>query len=436
MERIDLLAKVKSFVNTEEKKRLLANFFSLSILQGANYILPLVTFPYLVRVLGVENFGLLSFATATIAYFQIITDYGFNLTATREISIHRNNKEKLNEIFSSVMTIKVLLMMVSFILLTILVFSFNKFAKDWPVYYLTFGMVIGQVLFPVWFFQGMERMKYITYLNILAKTIFTIAIFFFVKEKKDYYLVPLLNSIGFIIVGFWSLIIVKRTFDIHFKLQSYKTIVYHLKEGWHVFISNIAVSLYTVSTTFILGLFTNNRVVGYYAAGEKIIQAVQGLFNPISQSIYPYISKKIHQSKIEGLRFIRKVTLLFGMGMFTISLFLFIFSEPLVTVLLGLEYFHSIIVVKILSFLPFIIFLSNIFGIQTMLNFDRKKTFSRILIAGSIINLILSILLVPIYQHIGSAISVLLVETFITSTMLLCLQKSGINFIKGELKNV
>ncbi|MFV9510452.1 flippase [Tepidibacillus sp. LV47] len=431
-----MLSKLQSLVNTEEKKRLVSNIFSLSILQGLNYILPLITFPYLVRVLGVEYFGLLSFATATIAYFQIITDYGFNLTATREVSINRDNKAKLTEIFSSVMTIKVLLMVLSIILLSILVFSFDKFAKDWLVYYLTFGMVIGQVLFPVWFFQGMERMKYITYLNILAKTIFTVAIFVLVREKSNYYFVPLLNSLGFIIVGIWSLVIVKKTFGISYEIQSLEMIKHHLKEGWYVFVSNIAISLYTISTSFILGLFTNNTVVGYYAAGEKIIKAVQGLYSPITQAIYPYISKKVHQSKIEGLILIRKITIILGLIMFTISLLIFMFAEPIVIILLGNEYYHSSIVVKILSFLPFIIYLSNIFGIQTMLNFGRKTAFSRILITGSILNIILSLVLVPLYQYIGSSITVLFIELFITLTMLRDLQKSGINLIKGELRDV
>jgi len=417
-----MLNRIKGFANTDDKRRLLSNFISLSVLQGANYILPLITFPYLVRVLGVEYFGLLAFATATIAYFNIITDYGFNLTATREISIYRDDKAKVTEIFSSVMTIKFGLMILSFLLLTVLVFSFEKFTKDWGIYFLTFGHVVGQMLFPVWFFQGMERMKYITYLNIFARLIFTVAIFIFVRNRSDYYMVPILNSLGVLAAGLWSFIIVKRAFGISLKRQKREILVHYLKEAHHIFIANVAISLYTTSTTFILGLVTNNTIVGYYAAADKIIKASKGLMTPVSQTIYPYVSKKFSISKESGLRFIKKMVLYVGAITGFLSLFIFIFSRPLVLIILGEQYYNSIIVLQLLSFTVFMIGLSNVFGIQTMIPAGKKKPFSTILIAGSILNVVISLILVPIFHQLGSAICVLFVESFITISMFIYLQ--------------
>jgi polysaccharide transporter, PST family len=413
-----LIEKFKhKLTGTDEKKRLMSNIFSLGVLQGASYILPLLTVPYLVRVLGPEYFGLLAFSTATIAYFMLITDYGFNLSATRQISVHRDDKTKVNEIFSSVMMIKTALMLVSFVLMSLLVFSFETFSQHWQVYFISFGVVIGQVLFPVWLFQGMERMKYITYLNIGAKTFFTICVFIFVQEQADYLMVPLLTAFGFIVTGVWSLYLVKKEFAVSFSWQPMQTVKFQLAEGWHVFFSSMAISLYTISATFILGLFTNNTVVGYFAAADKIVQASKGLYTPVSQAIYPLIGKKIHEDKQVGLAFIKKTTWIVGTGMFVISWALFLLAGPIVHLLLGSQYQQSVLLLQIMAFLPFIITLSNIYGIQTMLNLGYKQAFSRILVMAAIIGLGLSFLLVPIYEDLGAAITLLIVEVFVTVVM-------------------
>jgi len=424
---------IKNFLNSPTRKRLAENFLSLSGLQAVNYLLPLITLPYLVRVLGPEKFGLIVFAQSFIEYFIILTDYGFNLSATREISIHRNNKEKVCKIFSSVMTVKFLLGILSFIILALILIFIPKFRNDQLIYLFTFGMVLGNILFPVWFFQGMERMKYITILNIIAKGIFTVCIFIFIRKMADYLYVPLINSMGFLVAGGLSLRIVSKNFGIKFILPSFEAIKHQLKEGWHVFISTVAISLYTVSNAFILGLFTNNTIVGYYSAAEKIVRAVQGLLTPVSQTVYPYISKLASESKERALSFIRKLVVFVGSGSFIISLLIFILAAPIVDIVLGSQYQSSIIVLQILAFLPFIIGLSNIFGIQTMLTFNLKKDFSRILISAGLLNISLALILSLLYQHIGVSIAVLTTEIFVTISMFICLKKKGIK-IFGTLK--
>lgn len=406
-----MINKIKNIANTEDKKRLLSNFFSLSVLQGANYILPLITLPYLVRVLGVEYFGLLAFATAMITYFQILTDYGFDLTATREISIHRDDKEKVIEIFSSVMTIKFILMFVSFLLLTILVFSFEKFSQDALIYFLSFGSVIGQFLFPVWFFQGMERMKYITYLNILSKVIFTVAIFVFVQEQSDFYLVPLLTSVGFLVAGIWSLYLVKREFGISFQLQTNLTIKKYFIDGWDVFVSRIFVSLYTTINIFLLGLFTNNTIVGYYAIAEKIVNAVGGLFTPANQTIYPYMAKMYVNQKEKFFSFTKKV----GFSFLVIGLVLFmllaLFSEIIIKLITGSIDIHILEIYHVLMFTLITVPFGPLFT-QILITQKRNKEFNKVVMNTFIFNIILAPIMIYLYNGIGLAVAVVFTQIF------------------------
>ena len=414
-------------IEKRDKKRLFSNFFSLLTLQGVNYILPLITFPYLVRVLGVDYFGLLTFATAMVAYFSIITDYGFNLTATREISVHRENKEKVDEIFSAVMTIKFILMIFSFILLSIIVFSFEKFSANWEIYFLTFATVFGQVLFPVWFFQGMESMKYITYLNILAKSIFTVAIFVFIQEQSDFYLVPLLTSAGFIVSGILSLLLIRKEFGVTFKFQSLKVLNEYLVDGWHIFISRIYVSLYTTTNVILLGIFTNNTAVGYYAIAGKIVVAIGGLFEPANQSIYPYLARKYKDNFTYFVRFIKKTAFIFLSVSFLFVLIFEYFRDDMVYLITGsynveITILLSVFLLRVLTY-PFGALFSN-----SLIIMNRKKEFMRVMNYTVLVDLVIVPPFIYFYQEIGlvvSFVSVLFIHVFL---LLYYLKKS----IKNE----
>ncbi len=397
------------------RKRLISNFLSLSSVQVANYVFPLITVPYLVRVLGPEKFGLLAFAQAFIGYFGLVTDYGFGLSATRSVSIHRDNKERVDEIFSSVVLIKAALMILSFLVMCIVVFSIPRFRAEWLVYIFTFGVVLGGVLFPSWLFQGLEKMKQIAIFNMFSRAFFTICIFIFIRSQNDYPYVPLITAIGSLFVGIIALLIVLFKLEVKFRWPESSEIKYQLREGWHIFISTIAISLYTISNTFILGIFAGTTVVGYFSAGEKIVKAVQGLMGPLSQTVYPHISKLANESRDVAMAFMKRLVRIIGLPMFVLSFSLCIFAAPLSNLILGEQFKESIPVIRILSFLPFIIGMATIYSNFFLLAFGFTRAWSRIIISSSVASLIGALIFVYLLGmgHVGISINILLTEIIV-----------------------
>ncbi|KPA15311.1 polysaccharide biosynthesis protein [Candidatus Magnetomorum sp. HK-1] len=390
---------IKARLQSKDSKRLLSNFCSLSVLQVVNYILPIITLPYLIRVLGAEYFGLLAFANATIIYLGIITDYGFNLTATREISIHREDNKKIIEIFNAVMSIKILLMSACFILLCILIFSLDKFSKNWEIYFFTFGTVIGQVFFPVWFFQGMEQMKYITYLNILARSIFTIAIFILVQEQEDFYIVPILSSLGFIVAGMWSLLIINRKFKIRFAWQNTETIRMYLKDSWNVFVIDFMPNLYNNFSTFFLGFFVSMEMLGYYSLATKIVDIFNQFIYVIRNVTYPYLSNNFSKFAI-----ISQATLLVGLSF---SVAIICLANSLFYLVFGEIILKSLLFIYILALSPFLLAVTVSFGSNKLLVLKKDREMKNITVLYSIFGFVLALSLVPVYGAIGAAITLI-----------------------------
>jgi len=394
-------------VESENKKRLKNNFIYLFFLQGANYFLPLLTFPYLVKVLGVESFGVLALATALVAYFGVVTDYGFNLTATKEISLYREDKNRVEEIFSAVMSIKLVLLLLSFSVLYVLTLLFDSLYEYQEVYLLTFGNIVGQVLFPIWFFQGMEQMKYITYLNLISKSIFTLAIFIFVGQAEDLYLVPLFVAIGSSVAAILALGIIYYNFNISFKFQSKERLTYYLKEGWHIFLSRLYVSIYTKTNTILLGMFTNNLTVGYYAIAEKIVLAIGGLFDPVNQALYPYLVRRYKENSEIFLQLIKKISFIFvGIAFMMLSISEY-FKDEIVLLIRGEENTVIVFLLSIylfrLSIFPFGGLFSNVLIIM-----NRKKEFMKIMNYTVILYTLLVIPSIYLYGAVG------LVTSFVT----------------------
>lgn len=273
------------------KKPIVTNFFFLVLLQGVNYLLPLLSFPYLFRVLGIEKWGAVTFGYAFIQYFVMLTDFGFNLSGTKYISEHRNSPTTINQYLNAAMIGRLCLALFSLAILIILTVTFSKFRDEALFYILYFGIVIGNVMFPMWFFQGMETMKYMTLFNILSKALSIIPFFLFVHEPNDYILVPLFYSFGFIMAGFISLFIIYKKMGMIWFLPKTKLIISALIDSSTYFLSRLSTSLFTTSNTFIIGLFLGNTAAGYYSAAEKLYQAYNQLLLPFSGVLFPHIAK-------------------------------------------------------------------------------------------------------------------------------------------------
>ena len=313
------------------KRNLLENFLSLGALQIISYVIPLITLPYQTRVLGVEKFGLVYFAYAFMAYFMVLTDYGFNLSATREIAVNRHNKNNISNIFSSVTCIKMLLLILSYFILLVVSILVPKIHENWLVFQLSFLMVIGNAIYPVWFFQGMESMKYITFLNILSKIIFLVLLFVFVKQQSDYMFVPLLNSLGFIVSGIIGMYFAIKHLGAKFYIPSFHSIKKQFKYSSEFFLSRVSLTLFTNTNSFCLGLISSNIMVGYYVAAEKIYAAVSGLVGPLTTALYPFVSKN------KDINLFKKIFVATNIINTCICFFVYTFAPQIITIFYGAE---------------------------------------------------------------------------------------------------
>lgn len=420
---------LKAVIKNKDFKKVSTNFLYLLVLNITNFILPLITFPYLVKTLGVEKFGLLAFVTSIISFFLIFTDYGFNLTATRQVSIHREDKNKMNEIVSAIYFIKLILVVVSGMSLLILINVVPKFNDYALVYIYTFGIVIGQSLFPVWFFQGIEKMRFISILNIISKIIFTICVFVYVKNEADFFLVPVFNALGYVTIGIISIFLLLTSYQIKFIRLKLSTIIYYLKDGWHLFVSNLSVTLYTTAVTAILGFFTNNTIVGYYSIADKIIQIFRGLLAPLSQAVFPYLVKLGQSDKNSVLQINRKL-LIYGSFLFLpLSVGIYFFAPSILSVIFNKDNIETINTLRIFAIIPFLIFIATIYALFTMIVFNRTRQYSRIIISASLLNLMLSFIFIPMYSYIGAAVCVIIIELYVTCSYIYYTRKNGLKLI-------
>ncbi|EGT0626428.1 TPA: flippase [Citrobacter freundii] len=399
-------------------RNLLKNIISLLSVQGANYIIPLLTLPFLVVTLGPKSFGNLSFSLAVIQYFVLLVDYGFSLSATKQVSTAGCVKKTIGTIFWSVLVCKIILFAISLIILVVLINSNEYINSNSLVLFCSLGLVLGNVFFPVWLFQGLEKMGTVSLINIATRFLSVPLIFLMVKEPHDDWIVALIYSLVAVLAGIISLLMAVKMDLIKRTPITYGDVKFQFSNGWHLFISSASVSLYTTSVTVILGFVAGPHAVGFFSSADKIRQAFQGLIVPVSQACFPRINAVLTQNRDKGIQLINLLLKLQSFCTLFMSVCLFFLSPYIIHLLYGEDYENSVTVLKLLAFCPFLVGVSNVLGIQTMLSLGYSKEFSRILLIAGCISLAAIYPLTKFMNEDGAAISVLLTESIVVVMMI------------------
>ncbi len=400
---------LKRILNNGEGRTILSNYGALLFIQAANFILPLIVLPYLVTTLGAEKYGVVMIAQSMAIFLTVIVDFGFNISATREVSILRNNKKKLSQLFWNVIAIKFTLTVITFIIVIVLISTVSRFKGEGWVYIMSFLMVVGQAIFPTWFFQGIEKMKVITIVNVVAKVLFTAAVFSFVLTVDDYEFVPLLHGGGFFIAGLFGLFYALRYIDV--ARPNFKQARDLASQSSALFISNFATSLYTAGNTFILGMIGGDAIAGVYASMEKLVLAFKNVYAPLYQAIFPWLSQK----NIDRIRaFIKKMSLPIGLSALGIVVIFAIFAEPILDIIYGEQDIVSYS--PVLQILSAVALFSALNMLLVSLYFPSIKDYStrmKILVSGGVFNLIAAIVLGSFFGIYGIATAAVGSELFI-----------------------
>jgi PST family polysaccharide transporter len=402
------------------RHKLVQNALSLYGVQIATYVVPLVTIPYLARVLGVAGWGLVAIAQGFGSYIGILGEYGFSLSATREIARHRDDRSKLANIFAGVLGAKMVLVAASFPL-AILAGRWVPVFREHPSL-LWAGMfwALAQGFSVMWYFQGLERMRLVAALDISAKALATVGVFLVVRRPEDGWRVLVLQGCGFLLSSAIGLSLAYR--EVPFRLPSWASVWESLRMGWSMFLFRSSVSLYTAGNAFILGLFVSPEFVGYYAGAEKISRAFLGILNPISQTLYPRLSHLVSHAQSRAARLARISIAIMGAAGTAIGILVFLLAPIIVRMVLGIHFGPSVPVLRLLALLVPLVAIGNVLGIQWMLPLGMDRVFNKIILAAGFINLILALILAPVYTEIGMAWAVLVAEAFVSVTMYLVLR--------------
>lgn len=395
---MELLTRVKSPLN-KETKIVAGNFLFLFLLKGVDFLIPLLTLPYLLRVIGSGGYGQIMFALALISYFLGVVDYSFVLTGTRFVATNKGSKNRLQYIYTVVNSTRLFLCLVSSVLIIGLVFSIPSFREYSTLYLLFIPMIWGEALLSDWMYQGVERMKYIAILNTGIRLIFLIAVFAFIHGQEDLWVYPLSLSVAYIASAFISHRLLRRLIGLKFRLCRFKHISKRLRVDFPIFINLFVPTLYNNTSGFILGLVAPISMVGIYSAIKKVADIFVTLTDLFTRAIFPNIVR--NQQKFNR----------YSRGMIAIGLLyclLPVVFAKLVFLYLNMSLEGNMAILVTLMVGVFGVVLYDVYGVNFFIARGQDKIVMRNTLIASLVGLILAYPLIGYLGIIGASINLTL----------------------------
>lgn len=358
---------------------------SLSALNGVVMLIPLVAMPYVLRVVGPAHYGQYGFIYILVQYVLIFNNYGFDFSATKEVAQHRDDPAYLNRVYNAVLGCRLLLFAVA----SVFFFALSPLLLPTSTHRLMFlgglTLVLGNTFTAVWLFQGMEKMRWLTLVNVLGKGVFLLMIFWVVKKPEHYVFLPLLDGLGYMVGGAASLLIARRQFGMRLHLPSWTEMKAQFSAGAAVFGSTLGMTLYRKSNIFILRFFVGDAALGLYTAAEKLVVGLQSLVSPVSQALFPYLGHGFAGKPLrENVAKLKKISFYMGGLLLVAMAGVFFLSDFLVRLFCGSEFMEAARLLRIMSPVLFFGGMNYILGIVGLVNLNQSRRFLRGVLAGGL----------------------------------------------------
>ena len=400
------------------------------ILKISAFIFPLITFPYVSRVIGVVGNGKISFIFSFIGYFSMFSQLGIPTYGIRACAICRDDEEKLSKTVQELMIINTIMMVIVYISFVITLKSIPKFQADKGLYIIASSTILLNGIGMEWLFQGLEQYRYITYRNLFFKILSIILMFIFVKNKSDYIIYGAITVVGTCGSNILNFFYAKRI--LQFKKFKHYELKKHLKPIINFFMLTIAVSVYTSIDTIMLGFISGDAEVGYYTAATKMKMILVSAVTALGTVLLPRMSNYLSNgNKLEYDSLIKKSFMITIIGTTALTAYFIVMADCTIGFLAGKDYMMAVYPMQIISLTVFIIGLSNITGMQILVPSNREKYTTYSTFVGAIVNLTINIILIPKLGSIGAAIGTVIAEIIVLIFQFIVIRKELKPIIKS-----